>query len=106
MISRLFAVAVLLAAFAAPASAQLSKDSKLLAPFKPVVAKANESTVRIKCDDKDAILGTIVDADGYILTKLSELRGVVFVRLPDGTSTRRSRWPRTRTRTSRSSRWT
>jgi len=85
MTSRLFAVAVLLAAFAAPASAQLSKDSKLLAPFKPVVAKANESTVRIKCDDKDAILGTIVDADGYILTKLSELRGVVFVRLPDGT---------------------
>jgi serine protease Do len=85
MTSRLLAVAVVLAAFTAPASAQLSKDSKLLAPFKPVVAKANESTVRIKCDDKDAILGTIVDADGYILTKLSELRGVIFVRLPDGT---------------------
>ena len=85
MISRLLTAAVLVAALAAPASAQLSKDSKLLAPFKPVVAKANESTVRIKCDDKDAVLGTIVDADGYILTKLSELRGAVFVRLPDGT---------------------
>jgi serine protease Do len=85
MTSRLIAAAVLLAAFAAPASAQLSKDSKLLAPFKPVVEKAKESTVRIKCDDKDAILGTIVDSNGYILTKLSELKGLVYVRLPDGT---------------------
>jgi len=85
MTSRLFATALVLAAFTAPASAQLSKDSKLLAPFKPVVAKANESTVRIKCDDKDAILGTIVDGDGYILTKLSELKGVLYARLPDGT---------------------
>lgn len=85
MTSRLLAVAVLLAAFAVPASAQLSRDSKLLAPFKPVVAKAAESTVRIKCDDKDCVLGTIVDADGYILTKLSELKGVVSVRFSDGT---------------------
>jgi serine protease Do len=84
MTSRLLAAAVLVAAFAAPASAQLSRDSKLLAPFKPVVAKANESTVRIKCNDKDAILGTVVDADGYILTKLSELKGTVFVRMGDG----------------------
>src|SRR5262249_4206669 len=81
----LIATASLLVALAAPASAQLSKDSKLLAPFKPIVAAATESTVRIKCDDKDAVLGTIVDADGFILTKLSELKGVLFVRLPDGT---------------------
>jgi serine protease Do len=85
MTSRLLAAAVLLAAFAAPASAQLSKDSQLVPLFKPVVAKVNESTVRIKCNDKDAVLGTIVDADGLILTKLSELKGTVFVRLPDGT---------------------
>ncbi len=84
MIARLIASAVVLAAAGSPAFAQLGKDSKLLAPFKPVVAKANESTVRIKCDDKDTILGTVVDADGYILTKLSELRGVIYVRLPDG----------------------
>jgi len=84
MIARLFATAVALTVVGTPAFAQIGKDSKLIAPFKPIVAKANESTVRIKCDDKDAILGTIVDADGYILTKLSELRGTVYVRLPDG----------------------
>ena len=84
MISRLLTAAVVLAALAAPASAQLSKDAKLLVPFKPIVEKASGSTVRIKCDDKDAILGTIVDPDGFILTKLSELKGAVYVRLPDG----------------------
>jgi S1-C subfamily serine protease len=84
MLARLFAAAVTVFALTAPAHAQLSKDSKTLAPFKPVVAKAYESTVRIKCNDKDTILGTIVDADGFILTKLSELKGVLFIRMPDG----------------------
>jgi serine protease Do len=85
MTSRLIAAAVALALLAAPAPAQLSKDSKLLGQFKPVVAKASESTVRIRCNDKDTVLGTVVDADGLILTKLSELKGTVFVRFPDGT---------------------
>jgi serine protease Do len=89
MFARVITAAVVSGVLAAPASAQLTKDSKLLAPFKPVVAAATESTVRIKRDDKDTILGTVVDADGYILTKLSELRldeikGPIFVRLPDG----------------------
>ena len=84
MLARLLTAAAMVFAFSAPAHAQLSKDAKLLAPFKPVVAKASESTVRIKCNDKDTILGTIVDAEGLILTKLSELKGVVYVRLPDG----------------------
>jgi len=84
MTSRLLTTALLLAAFAAPASAQLSKDPQLQSLFKPVVEKASESTVRIKCDDKDTVLGTIVDPNGLILTKLSELKGVIYVRLPDG----------------------
>lgn len=84
MIARLFATAVVLVAAGSPAFAQIGKDSKLLAPFKAVVAKANESTVRIKCNDKDTILGTVVGADGYILTKWSELKGTAWVRLPDG----------------------
>jgi serine protease Do len=89
MFARLFAAAVVLAALAGPAAAQLTKDSKLIGQFKPIVAAANESTVRIKCDDKDTILGTIVDPDGYILTKLSELKlddgkTPIYVRLPDG----------------------
>jgi len=74
----------LVLAFTEPAHAQISKDAKLLASFKPVVLKASESTVRIKCDDKDAVLGTVVDANGYILTKLSELKGTLLARLPDG----------------------
>jgi serine protease Do len=89
MLARVFAVTVVVAALAAPAQAQLTTDSKLLAQFKPVVATATESTVRIKYDDKDTILGTVVDSDGYILTKLSELKlqerkGPIYVRLPDG----------------------
>jgi serine protease Do len=47
-------------------------------------AKATSATVRIRCDNKDAILGTVMDKDGFILTKGSELKGVVSVRLSDG----------------------
>src|SRR4051812_25441212 len=85
MTARILAAAAIVFTFTAPASAQLSKDTKLLAPFKPVVAKASESTVRVRCDDKDTILGTVVYSDGYILTKWSELKGTVTVRFSDGT---------------------
>lgn len=85
MTARSLVVALILAFIPATASAQISSNAKVLAPFKSVVAKANESTVRIRCDDKDSALGTIVFADGYILTKASELRGAISVRLNDGT---------------------
>jgi serine protease Do len=80
------AAAFILAGLAAPASAQPSSSAarKLLAPFQPVVAKVNAATVRVMCDDKDAALGTIVAADGLILTKASELHGAVSVKLGDG----------------------
>jgi len=71
----------------APVSAQTVADrasSKFLAPFRTAVAKANESTIRIRCDDKDAALGTIVFSDGYILTKASELKGAITARMKDG----------------------
>jgi serine protease Do len=69
-----------------PASAQLTANKRILAPFKTVVAKASESTVRVRCDDQDASLGTVVFEDGYILTKASELRnGIISVRFADGT---------------------
>lgn len=84
MFTRLTAAALVLAVAGSPAYAQLGKDSKLLGPFKPIVAPVTESTVRIKCDDKDTVLGTIVDEAGYILTKASELRGAIWVRFPDG----------------------
>ncbi|MBA4187449.1 MAG: hypothetical protein C0467_05460 [Planctomycetaceae bacterium] len=85
MTVRSLAAALVLASLASPASAQISTNPKLRAPFKSVVAKANDSTVRIRGDDKDIALGTIVFADGYIITKASELRGALSVRLPDGT---------------------
>lgn len=48
-------------------------------------AKATAATVRIRCDNKDAILGTVMDKNGYILTKGSELKGTISVRFSDGT---------------------
>jgi serine protease Do len=48
-----------------------------------VVASADRATVRILCGGKEADLGTVVDSDGWILTKYSELRDPVSVRLSD-----------------------
>ncbi|OAI48360.1 hypothetical protein AYO44_07235 [Planctomycetaceae bacterium SCGC AG-212-F19] len=57
---------------------------KVVAAFHDVVARPSQSTVRIKCDGKDAALGTIVAADGYLLTKFSELKGKITCVLRDG----------------------
>jgi serine protease Do len=85
MTIRSLAVALVLAVAAAPASAQISSQPRVLSPFKAVVAKANESTVQVRGDDKDVALGTVVYSDGFILTKASELRGALSVRFQDGT---------------------
>jgi len=81
----LAAALVLALVTTAPVSAQISARPEVLAPFKAIVAKANESTVRVRGDDKDIALGTVVFSDGFILTKASELRGALSVRLSDGT---------------------
>ena len=60
---------------------------KILQVFRPIVATPSESTVRILLDGKEVALGTIVDADGFILTKWSEIdakRDKVSVKLKDG----------------------
>lgn len=54
--------------------------------FNEAVTAANEATVRIKCDDKERVLGTVVSADGYILTKGSELRGKLTALFRDDTT--------------------
>jgi len=46
---------------------------KVLAAFRQVVAKPSKSLVRIQCDDEDVALGTVVAADGWVLTKASLL---------------------------------
>lgn len=88
MLTRSLSVLLLLACASSPASAQLSlarDQARMLSLFKQVVAQASESTVRIRCDDRDAALGTIVSPKGLILTKASELRGKISCRLADGT---------------------
>ncbi len=59
-----------------------SKD--FLKAFREVVAKSVRSTVRIRCDDELAAFGVIVGADGWVLTKASELKGKIVCELHDG----------------------
>ena len=55
-----------------------------VAAFKAVVVKPSESTVRVFSGNVQLALGTIVSADGYIVTKASELRAPVTCKLKDG----------------------
>lgn len=81
----------LLLAWAGVAGAQpqysdfLRTSPKVVQAFKPAVSRPSLSTVRIRCDGKDAALGAVVQADGWVLTKYSELTGdKVTVKLKDG----------------------
>lgn len=86
----LFVLTVLALVPAVPAQAQkdgkgiLKSSPKVLAAFQEVVAKPSASTVRIKCDGKDVALGMIISADGWILTKASELKDSPVCKLKDG----------------------
>src|SRR5262245_53908460 len=68
----------------AQASDLLRSSPKVLAAFRDVVAGPGQSTVRVQCDGKDAALGVVVGADGWVLTKASELKGRVVCKLKDG----------------------
>jgi serine protease Do len=58
---------------------------KVMAAFRDVVAEPSYSTVRIVTEGKEVALGAVVGADGWILTKASELKGKPVCRLRDGT---------------------
>jgi serine protease Do len=83
-------VALLLCAGTAWSQVQpIDKDSlrngpKVLEAFREVVARPSQHTVRVLANGKEVAYGTIVEADGLILTKASELDGKVTCRLPDG----------------------
>ncbi|MGC1272744.1 MAG: trypsin-like peptidase domain-containing protein [Planctomycetaceae bacterium] len=87
-VSRIFALG-LLSLLTVPAAAQslpesvLKTGDRLRAAFRPVVADARHSSVRILVDGEPAALGVIVSESGHILTKSSQLRGKVTVLLPD-----------------------
>src|SRR5262245_28769949 len=78
------------AAHAQRASSSVTRDNRaVLDAFKAVVAKPSESTVRIQADGSDAALGTVVSADGHIVTKATLLgkgkgKGKVEVVTRDG----------------------
>ena len=52
--------------------------------FQAAAATAHQSTVRIQVDDRPIALGVIVDPDGWILTKASQLEPGADVTLADG----------------------
>ncbi len=52
--------------------------------FKSVVAKASQSTVRVMSGGRDIALGAVVGADGWIITKYSELREPLVCWFNDG----------------------
>ncbi len=88
----LAAFALLAALLALPASAdrsmlrpeQLTQGEQTRQAFASVAAAARRSTVAIYRSGEHAAMGAIVSADGYILTKASELRGQITCRLPGG----------------------
>lgn len=74
--------------FPAPAAAQSRANSRnslaVRAAFKDVIADARKSVVRVRSEGRTLALGTVVDAEGYILTKASELTGPLACLLADG----------------------
>jgi serine protease Do len=63
----------------------LRTSPQTLAAFRPAVAKVAQSVVRVMSDGKSVALGTVVQADGHILTKASELKpGKLTVKDYDG----------------------
>ena len=62
----------------------LRTNPRFLDAFRDVVAHPSLSTVRVSCDAEGVALGTIVGADGWILTKASELKGKIVCHFKDG----------------------
>jgi serine protease Do len=56
-------------------------SNEVKAVFRQIVAEAGRSTVRIRCNGVDAALGAVVGADGWIITKASQLSGRIVCRL-------------------------
>jgi serine protease Do len=78
-------VALVLSGFTlAPVAAFDKNQPKVLAAFRPVVEKSAKSTVRVFSQGRRAALGLVVDKEGYVLTKASELDGDLECQLIDG----------------------
>jgi serine protease Do len=69
-----------------PGALAAREDGELRRAFRSVVADAGASTVRVLCDGRATVLGTVVGSDGWIITKASELNGAhdIVCRMPGG----------------------
>ncbi|VAX36419.1 hypothetical protein MNBD_PLANCTO02-465 [hydrothermal vent metagenome] len=63
---------------------QQKNGRSMLSAFRPVVAKTRASIVQIKNAKGVIALGTIVDANGFIVTKASQLTDYIVCQLSDG----------------------
>ncbi|MBV8520948.1 MAG: trypsin-like peptidase domain-containing protein [Acetobacteraceae bacterium] len=61
-----------------------SRGIKTLEPFREANAAVKESVVEVLDGDETAVLGVVVEADGLVLTKASEVPDGVRCRLSDG----------------------
>jgi serine protease Do len=61
------------------------KSDAFVGVFESVVASADASTLQIVSGRRQIALGTVIDSNGYVLTKASELRGDIGCKLLDGT---------------------
>ncbi len=59
-------------------------SNELRGAFTSVVTEAGRCVVRVRCEDRNVALGTIVGPDGWILTKASQLKGRIVCRTADG----------------------
>lgn len=80
--------ALLLLAVATPAFAAPSDRGKKLIPklFEQAISPVADATVRVLADGKPVAMGAIMTPDGYILTKGSELKGTLSVKMRDGSA--------------------
>lgn len=62
----------------------LKDSSKILELFQEVTSKSQGWTVRVVSNRQSVALGAIVEADGYVLTKASQLEAPVTCKLSDG----------------------
>lgn len=77
-------LAVVLAALVPVAGQATDRlQRKVLAAFREVVSEPAKSTVQVYSDGYSAALGAVVRADGFVVTKASELKGKVEVKLND-----------------------
>ena len=79
MIHRIVVLIGLIAVLALPAVAQddsrFAPDAEVRSAFDEVVLDARASVVQLVVDGEERVLGTIIDKDGYVLSKASELSG-------------------------------